>query len=206
MTPTGAGSVSQWIGDLRNGDSEEAARHLCDRYFQQLAHLARIKHRGLFCGISDEEDAALFALDSVFRGISLGAFEHLKNRDDFWRLLVLITARTASNQARRERQEKRGSGRVISECCLNEAFKDGESGLDQIIGDEPTPEFAAMVAEEYRRRLESLSSEIYRRIAMLRLEGYLNEEIAIKLNISLRSVERKVETIRKHWIQEISVN
>ena len=36
-----AGSVTVWIGALRGGESEEAARRLWDRYFQRLVSLAR---------------------------------------------------------------------------------------------------------------------------------------------------------------------
>jgi DNA-directed RNA polymerase specialized sigma24 family protein len=36
----------------------------------------------------------------------------------------------------------------------------------------------------------------------MRMEGYANEEIAARLDISLRSVERKLEAIRKRWQPE----
>jgi DNA-binding CsgD family transcriptional regulator len=36
----------------------------------------------------------------------------------------------------------------------------------------------------------------------MRMEGYANEEIAARLGISLRSVERKLEAIRKRWQSE----
>src|SRR4051794_34074688 len=49
----------------------------------------------------------------------------------------------------------------------------GEGGwLDGVAGPEPSPEFAAMVAEEYRRRLESLEDETLRRVA---LPGFFRE-------------------------------
>ena len=38
--------------------------------------------------------------------------------------------------------------------------------------------------------------------ALMRMEGYANEEIAARLDISLRSVERKLEAIRKRWQPE----
>ena len=72
-----------------------------------------------------------------------------------------------------------------------------DQALARVVGDEPTPEFAAMVAEECRLRLDGLRDETLRRVALLRMEGYGNEEIAARLGLGLRSVERKLEVIRK---------
>ncbi len=38
-----------------------------------------------------------------------------------------------------------------------------------------------------------------RQIAFWKLEGYTNEEIAEKLECTLRTVERKLERIRAYW-------
>src|SRR5262249_43550979 len=40
------------------------------------------------------------------------------------------------------------------------------------------------------------------KVALLKLEGYSNEEIARSLDCSLRTVERKLEVIRKRWTAE----
>jgi DNA-directed RNA polymerase specialized sigma24 family protein len=39
-------------------------------------------------------------------------------------------------------------------------------------------------------------------VALLKLEGFSNEEIARSLDCSLRTVERKLEEIRKRWTAE----
>ena len=39
-------------------------------------------------------------------------------------------------------------------------------------------------------------------VALLRLEGHSNEEVARSLDCSLRTVERKLEVIRKRWLAE----
>jgi hypothetical protein len=51
-------------------------------------------------------------------------------------------------------------------------------GIDQVAGREPTPEFAALVAEECRRLLEGLGSPELRSIALWKMEGDTTEEIA----------------------------
>ena len=91
---------------------------------------------------------------------------------------------------------------MIGEATLEGAEPEFERALAQVVGDEPTPEFAALVADECRARLEGLRDDTLRRIALLRMEGYGNEEIAARLGTSLRSVERKIEAIRKRWQPE----
>ena len=202
MASEGGGSVTHWIGELQAGEMDDAARRLWGRYFERLAHLARLRLRSKPRGPADEEDVALSVFDSFFEGIAAGAFPKLGGRDDLWRLLVTITARKAANQIRREYQLKRGGGRVLGEAVLEGIDPDAGRALAQVVGDEPSPEFAAMVAEEFRLRLEGLKDDSLRQVALMRMEGYANEEIAARLDISLRSVERKLAAIRKRWQPE----
>ncbi len=74
-------------------------------------------------------------------------------------------------------------------------------GLEQLVGEEPTPEFAVLVAEEYHNRLEALEDETLRQIAIWKLEGYTNEEIAARLGCALRTVANKLKLIRLKWEQ-----
>jgi DNA-directed RNA polymerase specialized sigma24 family protein len=194
-------SVTEWIGDLKAGDDGEAARHLWERYFTRLAHLAHAHLRATPRGPADGEDVALSAFESFFRGAAAGRFPRLDDREDLWKLLTTIVARKAANQRRREHQKKRGGGRVVAGADLA-ADPAGGDPLAQIACGEPTPEFAAFVADEVRRRFDSLADESRRIVARLRMEGYANDEIAEALDISLRSVERKLELIRKAWLRE----
>jgi DNA-directed RNA polymerase specialized sigma24 family protein len=58
------------------------------------------------------------------------------------------------------------------------------------------------MSEEVRRLFDRLPDETLRLVALLRLEGYANDEIAASLDCALRSVERKLERIRVHWSEE----
>src|SRR4051794_19314501 len=92
MEPSeGAGTVTIWIGDLKAG-GEVAAQPLWERYFDRLVREARkvLRHRR---AAKDEEDAALSAFNSFYEGIKRGRFPRLSDRDDLWRLLVVITRR-----------------------------------------------------------------------------------------------------------------
>jgi DNA-binding NarL/FixJ family response regulator len=76
-------------------------------------------------------------------------------------------------------------------------------GAVQFLAAEPTPEFLAVMEEEQARLLAMLGDDAQRQIATLRMEGHTNEEIAQQLQISLRSVERKLGIIRDTWSQLI---
>ena len=72
-----------------------------------------------------------------------------------------------------------GGGRILDEAALDGPGPGGGSaGLDAIVGSEPTPAFAALVAEQYSRLLEKFGDQTLRRIALLKMEGYTLDEIA----------------------------
>ena len=199
MTRDAERSVTEWIGDLKAGDDGESARRLWERYFTRLARLAHAHLRAAPRGPADGEDVALSAFDSFCRGAAAGRFPRLDDRDDLWALLVTITARKAAEQVRRERRQKRGGGRVRSEQELGGADWEAGGGLDEVVGSEPTPELATMMAEQYLRLLGRLGDETLRRIAAWKLEGYSNDEIAARLGCGQRTVERKIGVIRSRW-------
>lgn len=199
MTTDDQGSVTRWLGDAKAG-RETAARELWRRYFETLVRLARARLRASPRTAEDEEDVALSAFDSFLAGAALGRFPRLDDRHDLWRVLVTITTCKAADQVNRQRRQKRGGGRVVSASALD---GDGEA-LDFMAGPAPTPEFAAMVAEECRCRLDGLRDETLRRVALLKMEGYTNEEVADRLGCGLRTVVRKLELIRRAWTTEVT--
>jgi hypothetical protein len=70
-----------------------------------------------------------------------------------------------------------------------------------LVGPDPSPEFAAMVAEEYRRLRSLLRDESLRRVLDLRLQGFDREEIAKELGCAVRSVTRKLDVIRQTYLE-----
>jgi DNA-directed RNA polymerase specialized sigma24 family protein len=185
-----AGSVTHWIGLLGAGD-ETAAQKLWERYFHRLVGLARKKLRGARRRAADEEDVALSALKSFWRGVKHGRFPLLRDRNSLWPLLVVITARKAYDLRKRE-------GKVGGES----AFGPAERGIEAVISREPTPEFAVGVAEECHRLLDSLGSAELRSIATWKLERYTNAEIAAKVGCVEGTIERKLRLIRSIWRKE----
>jgi DNA-directed RNA polymerase specialized sigma24 family protein len=198
MPDESQGSITQWIADLKGGDPG-AANGLWERYFTRMVELARarLKASGGRDAGSDEEDAALSAFDSLCAGLARGQFPRLSDREDLWRLLVVITTRKVMEQARRQLREKRGGGLVRPAADLADSGPDDDGILARAVGSEPTPEFAAMVAEEYRRLLERLDDDVLRKVAVLRMEGHTSDEIAEHLGCARRTVARQLALIRR---------
>lgn len=194
------GSVTRWVSALKVGDMA-AAQSLWERYHRQLVSLARQRMHSARRREADEEDIVQSAFHSFFQGIAQGRFPQLNDRDNLWRLLVVITARKAVDQLVHEKRKRRGGGGSQGESRISPGMSEREAAaaIEQVVGDEPTPEFAAEVAEEYERLLELLGDDTLRRVAIWKMEGYTNDEIAGRLNCSLRSVARKLNTIRIIW-------
>ena len=181
-------SVTFWIGRLKAGDAQ-AAQKLWEAYFRRLVGLARKKLHGVPRRAADEEDVVLSAFDSFCRGAGRDRFPRLQDRDDLWQVLVLLTARKAIDLRQHEGRAKRGGGTEPAEAAV----------LEQVVGREPTPEFAAQVAEECRRLLAKLDDPDLRALALWKMEGYTTEEIAARLGCVPRTVERKLRVIRSLW-------
>jgi DNA-directed RNA polymerase specialized sigma24 family protein len=193
------GSVTRWIAGLRTGD-DEAAQRIWERYYGRLVALARQKLQASPRRDADEEDVTQNAFHSFFQGIHRGRFPRVDDRDDLWRLLVVIAARKALDQLERERSRPKVAAPAARARPDGEAT--GAAALTELIGDEPTPDFAAQVAEEYRLLLERLGDDSLRKVAVWKMEGHSNPEIADKLASSLRTVARKLEAIRAIWQAE----
>ncbi|NLX97735.1 MAG: RNA polymerase subunit sigma-70 [Rhodopirellula sp.] len=191
--------VTLWLGGLAKGDNA-AIQEIWQAYYDRLIRLARKKLGDSSRRAADEEDVALSAFHSFCRGAAAGKFPQLDDRHDLWKLLVTITARKASAQLRRSHRQKRGGGGVRGESVfVRDDSSQRGAGIDQVLGQEPTPELAALVAEQCEHLLGRLEDESLRRIALLKLEGYSNDEIAQQLDCAPRTVERKLARIREAW-------
>ena|SRR5438874_619008 len=193
------GSVTHWLCQLRAGDAL-AAQKLWECYFRQLVQLARQRLQGTPCRAADAEDVALSAFDSFCRGAEKGRFPQLLNRDSLWRLLVILTAHKIVDLRRHEARRKRGgTGHREGALPPSPPPADPEAILEQILSREPTPEFAAQVREECQRLLGLLKDPSLRAVALWKMEGYTNDEIANLLGCVPRTVERKLQVIRRLW-------
>lgn len=189
-------SVTHWILGVKAGDPS-AAQRLWEGYFQRLVVLAR-RHLGTHqhCG-ADGEDVAQSVFKSLCLGAERGKYPQVTDRNNLWSVLIAMTANKSRDLIRRERSLKRGGGRVLDEAGLANA-PEIISTIEEVAGQEPTPEFAVQVAERCGQLMSRLT-DVERRTAELKLQSFTNREIAEQMNCGQRTVERRLETVRRVW-------
>jgi DNA-directed RNA polymerase specialized sigma24 family protein len=207
MNPEGfanpPGSVTRLLGRLRSEDPQvrnEAAAAIWKGYCAVLLDLAcqnldrRLQRR------VGADDIVQRTFQSFFLRQQRGQFQ-LTDRHDLLRLLVQMTLNKARSAATRETRRRRDYRRdqTPSTAAAEPGEEDGWL-LAQVAKGAPTPDEAAALAEEAERRLAQLPDDL-RRIALFKLEGNTNEEIAAlpEMSCSVRTVERKLRLIREAW-------
>ena len=195
-------SDSVLLARLRADADPAAAQALWARYFDRLTSMARRRLTDRTRRVADEEDVALSAFDSFFRGVANGRFPRLADREDLWQVLLVLTERKAIDRVRRATAARRGGGAVRGDSVFVQPGRDDSTaGMERIAAADPDPEFAAHFEDECRRLLTRLGDPELTRLALLKLEGYTNEEIATRIGRTIRSVQRKLEAIRQIWEQ-----
>jgi RNA polymerase sigma factor (sigma-70 family) len=195
-------SVTLWISQLKQGD-QSAAQRLWERYVEQLLRLARKKLGRTSRRVVDDDDVANAAFAGCIRGIAVGRFPRMNDRNDLWQVLVMLTERKSADHRRRALAAKRGGGAVRGDSVFAGIAQEASSlgGFSQVVDSAPTPAFAAQAGEELQRLLKLLENDTLRQLALAKMEGYSNQEIARKLDMSISSIERKLRLIRQTWQQ-----
>jgi RNA polymerase sigma factor (sigma-70 family) len=187
VSPEASQSITRLMRAVQDGSSS-AVRPLLAAYFDRLVQLARKRLQNLPGLGGYDEDLALRSFHSVYQRLRDPARPlDLAGRDDLWRLLATRTISRAIDLIRRHRP----------------AEVPGDQDVMQLLNREPTPEEAAEVADECRRLLDALAEPGLRQIALWKVEGYTNEEIAARLDCVPRTIERKVSRIRLFWQHEL---
>ena len=196
------GSVTHWIHEIKAGNPD-AAQALWERYFARLVRLARGELTGANRRMADEEDVAISVFRTFCQAAETGRFPNLADRDSLWRLLVKMAAHKAIDQRRHHARLRRGGGDVRGESALGRPGDlDDPQAIAQVIGDSPTPEFSAMMTEQVQKLMTVLNDEQLRDLALGKMEGYTNDEMAQRLGCSLRTVERRLRLIRVKCSEE----
>jgi DNA-directed RNA polymerase specialized sigma24 family protein len=192
-------SITRLIEQLKDGNSI-AAHKIWDRYVENLIRVANRRLQTSHVRLGDEEDAVVVAFAQFLERVNGDGFSNLNDREDLWRILVMLTERRACDMIRREKSIKSGGNLLVGESRLEATGgNDQPHGLDQVEGAEPTPEFTALVIEEFQRRIKSLNNDELISIAIAKMNGFNNREVAEQRGISVRSIERKLAIIRAIW-------
>jgi RNA polymerase sigma factor (sigma-70 family) len=184
-------SVTRWIERLKQNDPE-AFPALWERFFARMLAVARQRLGNAPRRIADEEDVVVAAFERFHHGVRHGRFPRLNDRNDLWAILFTIITRQAARQLQEQGRVKRGQGQVRGDSALQAAA---------LPDDAPTPAEALLLQETLTDLLDSLGDHSLRQIALARMEGYSNAEIARQIGRSEVTVERRLRLIRELWQQ-----
>jgi len=184
---------------VRAGD-DAATTVLWNQYFAPLVRLAAGRLPTSLRRTGDEEDIALSAFNSFIAGIRRDQFPDLSGPDNLWGLLITLTTRKVHAHLRHHTRQKRGGGSVRGESVFIDPSGHNRSpGIGGVSQDDNGPDLKVELAEACESLLSQLPDEQLRQIAVMRMDGFLVDEIAETLKLSKRAVERRLQLIRRTW-------
>ncbi len=199
MSEESKASVSEWLRDLEEDDSQ-AAQKLWKRYYSKLVALAEPRSRDLAKDGADAEDVAASVMRSLWRCARAGRLADIQGRDELWWLLLAMTQRKIVDHHRRRSAAKRGGEVAI--LPLDNGRVRGYQ-FDEIVSLELSPDYLVAMQEEFSRLLGLLRDDQLRQITVYRIEGQTNAEISQALGVSESTVSRKLQLIRATWAREV---
>ncbi|WP_237607492.1 ECF-type sigma factor [Roseimaritima sediminicola] len=203
--PQSTEEFAKLIDRVRQGD-QQATTQLWENYYQRLVRLAARRLPASLRRVGDEEDVALSAFHSFIAGIRHDRFPDLSGPDNLWGLLITLTGRKAHAHLRHQTRQKRGGGVVRGESVFADAEELRSGGIGGVAGDKAAADLQAELAEECEALLNQLPDEQLRQIAIMRMEGFLVDEVAERLELSKRAVERRLQLIRKIWSEAVEAD
>ena len=192
-------SVTDWLFQLQAGE-EAAVGKLWRRYFPRMVALARKQLRSIPRRVADEEDVALNAFDSFCRAALAGRCPDLQDRHGLWQVLLTLTINKAIDLVNHSRRDKRAWQRTVlfSELAAGSNRGSGAETLALVFEQQqPDPAFIVLLADRLQWLLHQLEDDQLRSIALRKLEGYTNAEIARTERCALSTVERRLRLIRR---------
>lgn len=175
------------IAVLRVGDNQavdQAATILFDRYMGRLIALSRKLMSGQLARKVGPEDVAQSAYKSFLLRARAGEFT-LGESNDVWKLLAAMVLNKIRQHVHKFSTGKRQLAREVD-------YADARV----LCSREPSPEEAAMLADEVKRLLQELP-ERHRRVAVLFLQGYSAAEISSETHYSPERVRQITRDIRR---------
>jgi RNA polymerase sigma-70 factor (ECF subfamily) len=180
-------SFADLLGRLRAGQGDAAAT-IVRQYGRRLEALARIQLGHGILRKEDPQDVLQSVFKSFFRRVAGGQF-CLENRQDLWTLLLTLTLHKCRHRVEYYTAQRRDIRRELPDL-------DGADVIWNMLAREPTPMDAAILTETVQRLLDSLTEQ-QRPIVALSLEGGTVVQIARRLNVTQRTVQRVLKGVRE---------
>ena len=199
------GTVTVWLSQLQAGEGL-AVQKLWERFFPRMVEQARRQLRSLPRQVADEEDVALEAFHSFCRAGRAGRDPDLHDRHGLWQLLLALTINKAIDLVHHSERGKRAWRRTALFSELDrDAPGSGIKALTKMLRcRQPDPAFTALMVDRLQWLLNQLGDEQLREIALLKLDGCTNPEIAGQLSCALSTVERRLRLIRLRLEQHLN--
>lgn len=194
MPDSSDGSITRWLHLLAAGD-HDAARKLWEFFAPRLNQLARARLRTLpQGGVFDEEDIVQSAFAIFCQQIQEGRYPDIKDRNELWQLLAVFTSRRAAYHLERLQTQKR-SGLKPPEDVVNEVG----SRLERVVDDGLEVDHQLIADDLAGELIKALGDPELEAVAIMRLQGFTNDEIADKLQLTRRTIQRMLNLIRARW-------
>lgn len=194
---TMSSSFDDLIARLARGE-DDAQAEMFRRFSFRLIRLARARLDLRLQKFTDPEDITQSVWKSFFLRQADGEFE-FRDWDGLWAMLTTITIRKCIRESVASSRQKRDLKREVS---IQQQTEGASSFELPIVDREPTPQESAMLSECIEQLLTGLT-EKEKEIVVLRLQGHTIPEISEHLQITERTIHRKLAAVRERLGQLI---
>jgi len=188
-----AGSVTILLNRFRSGD-ETALNKLFDRFFERLRTVARKRIPVRDRKVVDDEDLAVWAMNTFQQCVRDGKYKEIGDRNDLWKFLVSILDRKSIDHLRKQHAEKRGGGNVRGESVFED--QDRSRAIEKFFLQEKNIEVIADFHDAVQSICQRLDDPGMAEIVAAKMAGFTYEEIAKQIGKSVSSVVRKLRLVR----------
>jgi len=182
------------IRRFADGDDGALAEYL-DRYKGTLVRAAnRALHKHRIDGADlDGEGAFDMAFGKVGQLRNRGILNSIADSDEFLKLMITLMETVINDQKKRSDAAKRGGPTGAHRA---------EVDLDQVISHDPPVDDVVVTDLVFQALLERLPDDVHRTIFRMRRQDYSIEEIAHRLGLVRRTIERKLDNIEQIYLKK----
>ncbi len=194
------GSVTIALANLGAPDPHvrnDAAQRLWDRFAPRLCALVRSRLNARIRAREDEND--------IVQNLFLGFFASqqrerysLKDREEFWRLMVRMTLCKVANAVHHHQRARRDVRREQAAAHPSGTPEDGIGPSAAMLPSRGLSAEAEVISRLELERILNRLDEGQRRILAWKLEGFTNAQIGRKIQRTERTVELKLGLIRRN--------